>query len=186
MTGGMVPNVAPGPRPPRAPAPDPLDQYRTRLARRRSLLARRAPAAVDIAAAALAGLHGQLCGAVEACSGVRGGRYVRSQLMGERALPVEDLAWLALQAPRAAVEALRPLARAAGYRLVPASPLARAIPEATAELDLAASRVTSTVTRALADGRVDAEERRACLAGLDHLQRRLAETERSLAIGATA
>jgi hypothetical protein len=178
--------MAPAPAPPRVPAADPLDQYRERLSRRRSLLARATPAAVDLAAESLAGLHGILGGSVETCSGPRNGRYARSQLLGERALPLEDLAWWSLQAPRAAVEALRPLARAAGYRLVPAAPLARAIPEAAAQLDAAASRVSAGMLRALADGVVDDIERRALAVELAHLQRRLSETDRSLCLGATA
>lgn len=185
MPSASIPqNVAPGPRSVPGPALDAVAQTASRISVRRPELATSEPEAVALAAEALAALHGQLAGAMTSVRGPRRGRYARGQVVGERALPVEDVAGLALRAPRAVVELLRPLARACGQRLVPEAPLARSIHEATADLDFAAAQVVSSLIRALADGRVDPDEKRDALGKVAGLQRRLAETERAL--GATA
>jgi hypothetical protein len=80
----------------------------------------------------LAALRPGLLGRAAALRGDRSESLFRRILAGKRALSLEDMARLALEAPRALVPPLAVLARALGYRLVRVERPAMTVPLAAA------------------------------------------------------
>ena len=170
----------PVPGPVLGPPSDSVDQVRRRIASRCERFAPSAPAAVDLAAAVIAAIAGQLRGSVSRLSGPRGARYVRGQFEGTRALPLEDLCRLAIEAPRALTAGLAVLARACGQRLVPSAPALKPVLLTIADLHSDTAAATGIALKALEDARLTAVEKRAVLARLDALARRVAEMSRAV------
>lgn len=96
----------------------PQDRLRDALALRCAEMEAAAPEALDLAAQVLAELHARLAGRASATAGTRAPKYRREQLRGEHPITLEDLAWLAQNAPTALGPALDLLAQPTGYRLI--------------------------------------------------------------------
>lgn len=168
-------------------APAPLTGHaeliRAHLAHRRQELQRYSPAALDLAAAGLAGAHDAAYMHMRALRGDRDERFRRYQLTGERGLPLEDLACIALEGELGAAVALpilREFARALGYELRPVAGEALPQAEAKAQLLLATAGLIAALDRFMADGRLDATERVQALEGLNAVKARVASLEASL------
>ena len=148
---------------------------RERIAARRRELAQEAPEAVDLAALALEQLHERLWGDAAALAGDRTPRYRRAQLAGERALPLEDLAYLCLYAPEEAAAGLTQLAVAAGYELRRMPSAARTVPDANADVLRAFGEFEALLQEALSDGVLTPSERQELTYALNGLVDRLRE-----------
>lgn len=128
---------------------------RERLESRRAQLAAVAPEAVTLAADALAAMHDAAHGHAASVRAEKTPRKRIAQLMGERALAVEDLAAIALANDhgRAAVLAgLRVLAMALGHEVRPVLAPPTGLHEAVAVGMERCARAFADVTRAAADG----------------------------------
>jgi hypothetical protein len=100
-----------------------VEQRRLAVEERRLALAAHNPEAIALAGDVLARMSeaGSRKGAALRCD--RGARYRRMQLAGEKALPLEDLAAIALEGPAGAAVAragLEAIAARLGYALLPA------------------------------------------------------------------
>jgi hypothetical protein len=100
--------VAPG-------SPTQFDVTRDAIITRCPGLERICPDAVDLAAAATAGLHDAINGRATALAGNRPPKHFREQLRGEDALTGEDIARLALQAPADVVAWVLPILKAIAH-----------------------------------------------------------------------
>lgn len=131
---------------------------RAQLAERRQDLADHNGVALDTVAVALAALHDAAHRHVPEIRCDRQVRYRGLQLQGKRALPIEDLVAIGLEAPvghAAAVAALRVIAGRFGYTLArneSASP--EALRESHACLTERYADVSAGLSRALADGSI--------------------------------
>ncbi len=174
----MTLKATPGATPLEVPLSGHAELLLSRLRERRQELVAHNPGAVELAAAILAAMHTAANGRTPELRGDRQVRYRVMQLMGERALPLEDLACVALEgeAGRAvAVAGLRVLVGALGYRLVANGDLPGPRPaEAAAALHEARGPVDAGITRALADdGHVDAVEAAELVPAVARLARRV-------------
>ena len=158
-----------------------VDRVRDALAERCVEMEREAPEALDLAAEVIAALHAHLAGRATGLAGTRSPKYRREQLRGEKCIAVEDLAWLALNAPTALASALGQLARPTGYRVV-AEDVAGpdTVTEATAAMVESTSIVFAGVTRALEDGRIDQHEAAVLDREAEKSERRLAALRKAL------
>lgn len=132
---------------------------RENLAARRTELEGLDPLAMDLSAEVLAALHEGCHGRAAELRGTHSPEYRRRQLLGRDGLPVEGLAYLALHAPEAVVEALQVLARVLGYRMEWQEPdSSRSLTEEFATLCERSGTLASAVALALGDGVVTADE----------------------------
>lgn len=120
------------------------------------------PRALDLEADVLEALHRELYGVASALSGVHSPDNWRERLRGERSLPLGDLCRLATDPTRearaAVVAALGSLARAVGYTLQALQAAPGSLVESAIAAANTATRGLGDVTRAIADGQIDAQE----------------------------
>lgn len=136
---------------------------RDRLAVERQRLDAIEPNALDLAAEVLAALHAELRGELAGLAADRTPRYRRGQLLGENGLPIEDLAYLALQRPAAVSRALRSL-------LPDDAEMAMTLGEAGAQVAVTTGEFFAALIAALEDGRITYAE-------ADQLDRLLGDIE---------
>ena len=148
-----------GPRAATVPLTPGAALIRERLAERRQELADECPEAVSHAALILEALHTALWGRAAEVSADRSPRYRRAQLAGERALPLEDLTALALQAPGAVTPAAEGLAALCGRRTVRIEGTAGPIHLENADVLRAFGEFEGALQEALNDGLLSARER---------------------------
>jgi hypothetical protein len=120
------------------------------------------PRAVDLEAAVLDALQGELRGVASQLSGTRCPEHFREALRGERSMPLGDLCRLATDPTRearaATVAALTLLARAVGQSLQPAVGHPGSLVESAITAATIATDALGEVTRAVADGQLDPSE----------------------------
>jgi len=158
---------------------------RGRLAERRAELGEHSPRALDLAAIALAAMHEAAHGHVPAIRSDRQVRFRSMQLVGERALPIEDLVAISIEGPvgrAVALAALRRLAGPLGYLLVAEDAGAAEVSEALAGVAESHGTAIAVVARALAnDGRVDADEAATIEPHIQSLKSQVASLETAVA-----
>ena len=138
------------------------DRIRDKVAGRSSQMDEKFPRAVDLEAAVLSALQGELRGVASLLSGTHLPEHFRGALRGERTMQIGVLCRLATdptrEAKAASLAALGVLAHAIGHTLVPhGSNEGCVVDSAIAAADVATGAL-SEVTRAVADGEIDAEE----------------------------
>jgi hypothetical protein len=165
------------------------DLILSRLRCRRERLAAYAPEALELAAAALAEMHGEAHGHVAKLRADRSPRLRVAQLQGEKVLGLEDLAAIALEGDRGrlvAIAGLRMLAAGMGCELVLSEPDECSVPDALGQMVQAAARTTAGVVKALADGHVDKVEAASLCHELHQLKAHVAELDKALLRAATS
>jgi hypothetical protein len=161
-----------------------VELMRRRLAERRELLEAHNPAAIDVAAAALAALHGALSRHAASVRCDRQARFRLMQLMGERALPLEDMVSIAHETPvgkAAVLAALRVIVNSLGQDLEPVVDDQRAIDDAVAAIQRHGGAVGADYTVAKADGHVSDEELLGMAPAVAELKAGLAQLEGRIA-----
>lgn len=148
------------------PLPDPetglTHHFRDRIALRSQRADVEFPRALDLEAQVLEAMHGELHGVAAALAGTHSADHFRERLRGERTFPLGDLCRLATDPTRearaATVAALTLLARAVGYALAPVTAAPASLVESAIGAATVATGALGEVTRAVADGVVDATE----------------------------
>lgn len=159
-----------GPAPAALPVPaHPADALVAgRVAERRQELAQHNPAAVQVSGAALRAGADAAWGHVPQLRGDRQVRYREAQLLGEKALPAEDLADIGMEGPegeRVLLAILRTLAARAlsiPHLVIPA-PAGTSTEAVAFDVLTRGSQAAGALAEALRDGRIDSgEARRLC------------------------
>lgn len=135
----------------------PAERIRTAVERRRPALS---PRALDATACSLASMYGEAYGHM-ATLGARSERVTQDQMAGGHAVTLEDLAELLhrdTRAQRVAMAGLRALLASVGWEARPASFGLAALPDVAADGLAAVARFVGKLSRAQADGAVDAHE----------------------------
>jgi hypothetical protein len=144
------------------PNPNAVGYFRDRIALRSRRADVEFPRALDLEAQVLEALHGELHGVASALAGTHSGDHFRERLRGERSFPLGDLCRLATDPTRearaATVAALSILARAVGQSLMPVATQPGCVVESAIAAAGIATDALGEVTRAVADGIVDAAE----------------------------
>lgn len=154
---------------------------RDRIADRTGTLDILRPDALDLSAEVIVALYDELHGRASSVAGHRSATIRQRQLRGEDALTIEDLAFLALEAPRSVQGALAILARAVGCALVPQHALAPGLCEAKARLNETHAALQAAIDRAQADGSVTPDEADAVMSSpLVDFKRASAQAEQAL------
>jgi hypothetical protein len=171
--------LAPPTPAPSVPMSGPAELVRGRIIERRQDLVADSPGAVDVAASALAAMHEAAYGNVPQIRCDRQVRYRGMQLAGEKSLPLEDLAAIALRGPvgaSVALAALRAIARAIGYQVTPIDARGDAgAHEALAQVAESSTAVIAGLARALEDSNLDALEAEGLAPQVERLRGAVAE-----------
>jgi hypothetical protein len=175
------------PRPSIIPDPieTPADLIRDRIASRSQRMDQRYPAALDLEAAVVAGMHQALHGVAALTAGTHCPEHWREALRGERPMHLGDVCRLATEpgteGRAAALAVVHVLARALGQSVEPADGRPRrGLATEAAEVSSSAAYLTLSVASALEDGRVDESERASCLGAIAAVKRELADVEELL------
>lgn len=155
------------------------EAIRINLAERRNRLASLSADAITLAAQCLDGMHGVAFGRIKSLRGADSPEYRSHQLIGRDALPLEDVCYLAIEAPEVVVPALQALARVVGYRLEPEETDVGSVGREAADVAEVMGKLQATITRAIEAG-ITADKAVVLDAQLHEADKELKELESAL------
>ena len=147
----------------------------SRLGDRRQDLREESPDSIVWSSVVTGLLHEHLMGHAATLAGDRTPRYRRLQLDGTKSLPIEDLVYMAIEAPDKVVPALEALLLICGRTSVPLSCSGASVCEANSGVLRSFGEFEATLSEALEDQVIDAHEAVDLLARISAFQNRLFE-----------